>query len=334
MYLSEALMHGEMESEIAFAYLYRGRAREHNRNWDGAISDYATYAKYEDITGEIPAIIDINVIGASNELYSNYLNKRMAYCMWQRQAQYIKRGEVILALNDVRALLTIAPQDAALYSYAGDLAWTEGKYEEAEKYYKECLKIGGDQPSAHHGLGRIYIARKEYTNAIGHYSEAICKGSASEDVYGELALALIMEGKYTNALAMLQVASQKSKLKGSTLSLMGIAYAAIESMTNAISCFSLAVEHEPTNATYNHNLAMTLLRYGNKPEGVKKLSEWARIVEPDVGIDEIESNTNYLQYISIAERDTILDVLLERLNDVKKGDDLERKDQGRPTNIK
>jgi len=92
--------------------------------------------------------------------------------MWKaarvlESAGFADRAERVLKLGIERD-----PQELGCYSYLGKMLFSQGRYDEAEYYLKEALRLEPDSPEVQFSLGRVYSKINHLEKAVSHLEEA------------------------------------------------------------------------------------------------------------------------------------------------------------------
>ncbi|HHT9118798.1 MAG TPA: tetratricopeptide repeat protein, partial [Candidatus Hypogeohydataceae bacterium YC38] len=90
-------------------------------------------------------------------------------------------------------------QDAVEYFNQGNMAYREGKYDEAVESFKKALELNPTDASSHFGLGNSYFLKRNYEKAITHYKEVIKLRPDYAKVHYALGLAYKRVGKDAEA---------------------------------------------------------------------------------------------------------------------------------------
>ncbi len=133
----------------------------------------------------------------------------------------------------------------------------EGKFEEAEKLYKEFLNENPEQPDVSNLLGLIYLQTKQLDKAEKYFEIAI-KGFPCAEFYQNLGLVFFNQKLYEKAM----------------------------------DCFSKAIEFEPNNVDFIRNFAKMAKKTGQTKKAIE-FYEKSLKVEPH---DEIGLNNLGLLY--------------------------------------
>jgi tetratricopeptide (TPR) repeat protein len=83
-------------------------------------------------------------------------------------------------------------------------AWKEGRYQEAEKGYKEAIELEGDASRAHARLAAFYLYRQRPDEAIAEYQEAIIRDPENPRLFVAMAIAYMHKQAYGMAQTMVQ----------------------------------------------------------------------------------------------------------------------------------
>ena len=99
-------------------------------------------------------------------------------------------------------------KDAKEFFNRGNLFYNLNKFEEAEKEYREAIKINPDYADAHNNLGALLQNLKRYEEAEKEYREAIRINPNYADAHNNLGILLKKLKRYEEAAIFLKKAQQ------------------------------------------------------------------------------------------------------------------------------
>jgi Tfp pilus assembly protein PilF len=67
----------------------------------------------------------------------------------------------------------LAPESAEARNYLGSLYATQGRYDEAEKFFRDALRVRPDYAQAHQSLAQLLLLQGKKEAARQHYEEAL-----------------------------------------------------------------------------------------------------------------------------------------------------------------
>ncbi len=114
---------------------------------------------------------------------------------------YTDAGEWDEAEREYRETVRISPDHYRAYNNLGNIALGRGRFGEAESYYLEALRIEPRLPEVHTNLGNILLRRGELEKAIERYRRALDLRPDQVEAHNNLGLALSRLGKLEEAVA-------------------------------------------------------------------------------------------------------------------------------------
>jgi tetratricopeptide (TPR) repeat protein len=191
------------------------------------------------------------------------------------------------------------PETAALHVAFGDLALTQGRYQEAVSELTSALKIDPDDVGAKFRLGMAHRKSKEF-DAAGKYFDEVAK---VDKEYPGLALerGLLFEasGKTAEALEAYEGALKKAPNDPDLMLRVGCGYAASAQGKKAEPLLRKVLHQRPSSAETHHCLGRALLVGGSNLAEALKTLERAADLDPNraeyhmfVGWAAIEAGRN------------------------------------------
>ncbi|MDY6881543.1 MAG: tetratricopeptide repeat protein [Desulfatiglans sp.] len=164
---------------------------------------------------------------------------------------YLQIDDVEGAVNAYKNSIQLNPFLDATYISLGNLYFSEGRYEEAEKQFEEAVKVnpstnnryslgqvylitnrldeaekqfievdrlGPDKPSGKFGLGQTYSKQGRYEKAIDHFEQAIRLQGDLYDAYAEIGYAYADLGEMDEAQEIVDFLEKESPVLADVLS--------------------------------------------------------------------------------------------------------------------
>ncbi len=154
---------------------------------------------------------------------------------------------------------------------------SQGKWDEAEKQYRDILNQDPNLPGIHFRIGRILLSKPSPapTTANDAKQEFLQElridpnNAGAEYVLGELAR---QSQQWDDAVTHFSRAAKLDSHFGEAFLGLGMALLAEKRYTDAVPPLENAVKLEPKNPDAHYNLAMAYTRAGRKPEGEKEFA--------------------------------------------------------------
>jgi Flp pilus assembly protein TadD len=182
-------------------------------------------------------------------------------------------GRVLLQEALMRAKLRKDPADFSGNYNLGAALGSQGKFEEAIRFFGEALKAAPADATVHNSLGAALEAAGKLDEAARHFEEALKIRPDYPDAHYNLANALLAQGKFEDAAGHLRAvvranpgdAAARGKLVAA-LQEHGKALAAEARLAEAIAVFREAVELAPEDADLLTNTGTVYARAGELKE--------------------------------------------------------------------
>lgn len=179
----------ELNLNFAMAYSNRGLAYDWKEDFEKAIDDFDKAIK---------------------------LNPDDAVAYYNRGVAYYTLESYRKAKRDYNKAIALDPNFGIAHANLGDLLYTIAEdYDNAEKEYREGLKIKKDIAYAHNGLGLVLTKRKAYKEAIAEFEKAL-KLNNAEIFYNNLGCAYAEYGKECAIPLLVRLDKAQNNLRKAT----------------------------------------------------------------------------------------------------------------------
>ncbi len=121
----------------------------------------------------------------------------------------------------------------------------EKRYEDAAKIYQKVVDIEKKEVSSWSGLGRCYVALKDFDRAIKAYERAHIIDPENKEICESLAFAYESSGKYKKALEYIDRGLSIDPEDAHLWTSKGLVLIKLGNLENAIECFNKALEINP-----------------------------------------------------------------------------------------
>lgn len=166
---------------------------------------------------------------------------------------YLKLDDPEKAIKAYKTSLKLNPFSESTHSELGNLYFALGRYEEAEKEYKELVKLNSDSVN-NYALGQVYLATERYDEAEDTFNKARKLAPEKTDGYFGLGLTYSGQGRYEEAIAQFEEALTRDSDLYEAHAEIGYAYADMGQMDMAQTELDFLKQADS-------NLADTLDRY-------------------------------------------------------------------------
>jgi len=122
------------------------------------------------------------------------------FCVINIANSYQMMGQPARAEEFIIDYLKQGFNDSQLYHLLGTLSFNQKKYDEAIKYYSECLSLNSDSAASHNALAAIYILKDELRRAEEHIDQAMAINPELTNLHYNLAQLLEKRGEIRKAI--------------------------------------------------------------------------------------------------------------------------------------
>jgi tetratricopeptide (TPR) repeat protein len=195
-------------SQVAFAYNFRGQGYAKNGQYLLAIADYNSALRLD--KGYAHALnnraITYQAIGKVQDALQDYnqaVNRdpKFADAYYNRGILHLENHQLDAAIADFTSAINIDPDMADYFNNRGVALRLNGQYEKSFADFNQALKINRNLTEAYFNLGIIYNIYKQYIFAIADFTEALRIKPQYVDAYFHRGISFASLGKYNEAIA-------------------------------------------------------------------------------------------------------------------------------------
>jgi len=164
--------------------------------------------------------------------------------------------------------------DPQLYYLLGTLTFIQKKYDEAIKYYNECISLNADSAASHNALAAIYLVKEDLAQAENHINQALALNSQLTNLQYNRAQLLEKQGK----------------------------------TQEAVEAYRMELEHSPKHFKASYNLSR-LYRILGQEEEERKYLEMTKEINPDFPLSyfylariDLRRGENYEEAIRLVKK--------------------------------
>ncbi len=145
---------------------------------------------------------------------------------------YLKLDEPAKAIRAYENSLKLNPFAESTHSELGNLYFALGRYEEAEREYKDLVKLNSDSVN-NYSLGQVYLATERYDRAEEIFNKVRRIAPEKVDGYFGLGLTYSGQGRYDEAIVLFEEALVRDSDLYEAHAEIGYAYADLGQMDMA-----------------------------------------------------------------------------------------------------
>lgn len=204
-----------------------------------------------------------------------------------RGLAYKRHGKYLLALEDFKKTVQIAPGYYLGYANAGDVYLKTGRPVEAMQCYEIYRNLRPDHADAYIRLGNACAAAGDWKSAASHYYRAAELDGSSVDAWYNLGLAWAQSGEWDSAEKALTRALGVDPLYYKALGTLGSVKFSTGHVEEAAALFKEALSIQPDYADALYNLAVYYVRKGQMEKAYRQ-AERLQQAAPKAGRDLLE----------------------------------------------
>jgi tetratricopeptide (TPR) repeat protein len=194
-------------------------------------------------------------------------------------------------------LATTAPNSPEAHQLNAEALEVQGKWDEAEKEYRQILTQNPSTPGIHYRLGRILLSKPDFGPAVAEQAKvefqqelAIDPSNAgAEYVLGALAR---QNQQWDEAILHFSKAAKLDAGFGDAFLDLGMSLVTVKKYSEAIPPLETAVKLEPQNPTAHYNLAVAYRRGGRQTDADREFAIHRKMTEQNAPPGSSQENPN------------------------------------------
>ncbi|MEA1939494.1 MAG: tetratricopeptide repeat protein [Candidatus Caldatribacteriota bacterium] len=127
---------------------------------------------------------------------------------FERAEGNFKKGDIDLAIKEVKDIIEKWPNDAKSYSKLGACFASQNRFKEAKLYIEKAIKLDSEFSESYNNLGNIFLEEKNYKKAIPLYKKALELNPGYAAAHSNLGLAYKKVNKYNEAIREFKKAAE------------------------------------------------------------------------------------------------------------------------------
>lgn len=185
-------------------------------------------------------------------------------------------------LDIVEELLQDFPGRSDSFAIMGNVWYRHGNAIEAEKFWKEALKINPKQADVHRSMGWLFLKKGDYEQSITHNRKALEIQPQLSNVHSNIGRALMMSGRHSEAIEELEKEIQIAPKSSFAFFLLGQTYFQQKEYDEAKKYYEMAISIKPDYANVYYGLTAVCTKLGHRDQAkvysatFKKLKAEAR----------------------------------------------------------
>ncbi len=204
---------------------------------------------------------------------------KMAEGYFQKGLAYYDQKNYELASVEFHRSIQTDSSNKLPYYYLGILNDTQGKPDDAIKYYKEAISLDSDFSEAYNALGVVYVKQGKWNEALKSFNKALENKlySTPHIPYLNMGDMYMTQKKYDKAAEAYRESKRYANLELTSFKL-GTALFEAGRTKDAIREFQEGVAIAPQNAYLRYSLAVAFLKDNNKKAAIvefKKVADLA-----------------------------------------------------------
>ena len=185
-------------------------------------------------------------------------------------------GELTQAIAESQRLCELAPYLPGPYYRTGSLLVRLGRMREAEEYFARAIALRIDYVEAQNALGLLFAGQQKTAQAMACFTRALATDPNNVDTHLDLGFVEQCQGKTEKAMAHYEQAAHLQPRGPADYFNRAVTLAASHRSAEAIECFRIVIEQEPTFWQAHFLLGAELAACGRNDEAQAEFAEGLR----------------------------------------------------------
>lgn len=185
---------------------------------------------------------------------------------------YLADDEYDRAMNELREMARLQPENLAPVASMGDLLLMQGKYDDAAQRYRRLMKMDRGIALGLYKLGQMETRRGEYGKALDYFGQLLAGAPQAFQAAEAIVGVYLLQKQYDNALAFSEKMLENGPNPGA-YDLMGRVEAARGNLQKAEAHFFKAKEIEPRWRDPYQMVGAMYLRAGKTEVAIEKFKQ-------------------------------------------------------------
>jgi len=195
---------------------------------------------------------------------------------WDQAQAFAARGEWEEAAGEYSFLVGYDEQNPLFRIELGLALFRLRQYGDAEKAFREAIRVGPNQPRAHNSLGHLLNTQKRYAESEPVLREAVRLAPNEAMYFDDLGVAMTGLNRWGEAQTLFEQAARLAPEVAIHRANLGAALLAQSRFREAEAQLRSAIQMDPRNGLWHANLAAALLALGRRNEALAEAQEAIR----------------------------------------------------------
>lgn len=159
-----------------------------------------------------------------------------------------------------------------------------GKYDLAEQYCQDAIKINPQSPQAHGNLGTIYDGQNKYHDAVREYKASLELDSSQPILLLNLGTTYMRQGHYRSAIGALEAAAREDANCANAYEQLGACHFHLREYDKALTAYNRSIELDDQSSSAHRGMgvvrmAQFILEPAHTDYRDEALASWRRSLE-------------------------------------------------------
>jgi tetratricopeptide (TPR) repeat protein len=201
------------------------------------------------------------------ETFENKQNK--TYNKFQSEAEsFYKKGEFDKAIEALKKLIALIPDDETAYSNLGLCFHAKGDYDKAVKACQKAIELKPDFETAYYNLGNSFNNKGDNNKSIEAYQKAIDLEPNNNQTYNNLGISFYEKGDHDNAIEVYQKAIALKPDNEIAYYNLGLTFVKKGDYEKASAAYQKAIELKPEFEEAYYNSGLSFVKKGDYDKAI------------------------------------------------------------------